>query len=450
VHYPLKGKFFSTMLKLLAKLVVIVLIMLPSVASAQAWLQDRKDSEGPGIRLGDSLIFHPGGGVEGGYDTNALRKSDELLDAGRLRATLYLDLATRSDKRRAEDEGEEVALPKLTFRLSAAGYYDIYFGKEQSIKDLNKDGIGADFRLNLVALPERPFSFLADATYILSNDPSEAGSDALLRHSIRPGIGFRIRPGGGTLSFELGYRFDYGAFADTIMAARNNKMTNNLRFITSWKVFPKTAIMSKVTFSPVLYTGSEQINNDSRPLRATFGLQGLITDRFGLSLFAGYGTSLYKLGDDFDSVIASGELMFFITPFSNIRIGGKRDFVDSYYANFYTNNGGYISYQQMFGGVFLATLKGELYHRAYSSMAGNVMEGWDASTDNRKDLWAESTLMLEFRVTDWLSFHASAEYQGDITDFEFVPNADNALPEATSDAAKFHKFEVLGGVRAHY
>ena len=63
------------MRKLLAYFVLATCVAVPSRGLAQVWLPDRADTEGPGIRMGDSLLLHPGVGLEGGYDTNALRRS---------------------------------------------------------------------------------------------------------------------------------------------------------------------------------------------------------------------------------------------------------------------------------------------------------------------------------------------------------------------------------------
>ena len=90
------------MYKLNLKLALLVLVFLPTVASAQVWLPERASREGPGIKLGDSLLLHPGLGVEGGYDTNALRRNNDEAGSGRLRVTPYLDIATRDDKRRVQ------------------------------------------------------------------------------------------------------------------------------------------------------------------------------------------------------------------------------------------------------------------------------------------------------------------------------------------------------------
>jgi hypothetical protein len=435
---------------------VLFALVLPTTAAAQIWLEDRGESEGPGIKLGDSLVLHLGLAAEGGYDTNALYRDEAVEGAGRIRITPYVDLATRGQRRRVQDEGVvDASPPTVRFRLGVAGFYDHYFSDVSRVERLNDFGI--DTHLNLVLFPEGNFSLLLDAAYLRTLQPYESASDARARQSVTPGLGVRFRPGGGTLSFELGYRLRFMFFEDDALADQNNRHGHDIRFETRWKVFPKTALVSRVRFTPTFYYEEGSYNRDSLPVRSLFGLQGLVSDRFGLKALVGYGASFYQpiegygSGPDFDSVIAQGELMFFITPFSNIRLGGERDFVDSFYANFFVKNGGYLSFQQMIGGIVLITLRGELYHRDYALVGDtySTPSGATPSHTDRKDIWTSVSLLIEWRALDWLSFHASGEYLADITEFGYW-----FTPEGAADpvfvGAQFHKFVFLGGVRAHY
>jgi hypothetical protein len=442
---------------LAAGVVVTLALVLPAAASAQVWLEDREQSEGPGIKLGESLVLHLGLGAEGGYDTNALYRDESVEGAGRIRITPYVDLATRSKRRRVQDEGVvDASPPKIKFRLGVAGFYDHYFSDVESVSRLNDFGV--DTHLNFVLFPEGNFSLLLNATYLRTLQPYESASDARARQSVMPGIGVRIRPGGGTLSFELGYQLRFMYFEDDYLATQNNRHGHDVRFITRWKVFPKTALVSKVRFTPTIYYEDESINENSLPVRSLFGLEGLVSDRFGLKALVGYGASYYARGPQFDSnsgsqftsILAQGELMFFITPFSNLRLGGERDFVDSFYANFFVKNGGYLSFQQMIGGIVLITLRGEVYRRVYAPFAGPTSSGTLPSHTDRKDTWVNTSLLVEWRAMDWLSFFASAEYLADITDFFYWQDTDGDGVEDTQTGAQFHKFVVFGGVRAHY
>jgi hypothetical protein len=435
-----------------AGLVVCVVSLLPVSAAAQLWLQDRASSEGPGFKLGDSMVLHLGLGAEGGYDTNAVYRSDDVVDAGRLRITPYIDLATRGDQRRVKDEGVvDATPPKASFKLGVAGFWDQYFAEEQRVKDVSDFGI--DTHLNFVLFPEGNFSLLLDALYLRTLQPYESASDARARQQVEPSIGVRVRPGGGTLSLELGYRLRFMYFEDDLLGDQNNRHGHEARFETRWKVFPKTALIGRVTFTPTVYYESGSMNENSLPVRSWAGLQGLFTDRFGLMLLGGYGASFYNAGPNFDSFLARGELMFFITPFSQIRLGGQRDFVDSFYANFYVKNGGYLSYQQMIGGVVMLTLKGDVFYRDYARFDGPTFNGATPSHQERNDVWAEGSLLVEWRATDWLSFHASGKYTGDITDFYYqstYQDPSTGTQTTIENDAGFHKFVVLGGVRGHY
>lgn len=438
-----------------AGLIALVLFVACVAADAQMWLEDREDKEGAGIKLSDSLVLHLGLGAEAGYDTNTFYEAGSKDPAVRLRFTPYVDLATRDGKRRVQDDGVlDATPPKIKFRLGVASSYDHHFAlsDDSNVDQVNgKNAFGVSTNLKFELFPEGNFGLILDAAYMRTLTPYETAYDANNRHDIMPGIGFRIRPGGGTLTFETGYRLNFVIWEDPDMGSQNDKHTHDVRFHTSWKVFPKTALVSRFNFTPSVYYGSATINNNSLPIRSLFGIQGLVTDRFGLLLLAGYGASFYSAGPNFDSVLAQAELMFFITPFSNVRLGGQRDFVDSMYANYFVKNGGYLSYEHMFGGVFLATLKGEVFYRDYATNSGPFHPGVMSVSDaERSDVWASAALLLEFRITDWISVHASGSYLADITDFEYtVGDGDTSTPDTTYNAG-FNKFEVFGGVRAHY
>ena len=424
--------------KLAARLVMTILFMLPLCANAQAWLPDRETREGPGIRVGDALIFHPGVVAEGGWDTNPIRESESPEGAGRLRLGAYLDLATRNRERRAEDEEVSLATPpKLSFRFGLAGFYDFFFSKVPAIK--NQRDFGIDTHLNFILFPAGPYSLMLNAAYNRKIEPYESGAEMHARDSLRPGIGVQIRPGGGTLMLSLKYDASVVLFEDPLVAAARDKVTHNAKAEISWKVLPKTAAVSIVRFSPTHYWRNGTYNNDSMPIRALCGLRGLLTNRFGISLFVGYGASFYSQGDDFEGVIADGELIFFVTPTVNVRVGGQRDFVDSFYANYYVKSGGYAKYSHMFARVFQLSFKAEAFYRQYSTFSGAYM-GFNQLDDHRTETWLAMTLSLEYRATDWMSVLGSAVYKGNISDFSY----------STGTSVAFQEFEGLLGLRFHY
>jgi hypothetical protein len=430
------------MLKFIAWPMLVTILSLPGTAFSQVWLPDRQMNEGPGIKLGDKLLLHPGAAVEGGYDTNALRRPDGD-GAGRLRLSAYTDLATRSKVRRTEDEGvQDATPPKLDFRLGLAGFYDFFFSDVPAVDE--QDEFGCDAHLNLVLFPAGNYTLTVGTQFLRVPDEYDSTQKFHARNHIRPNVGLRMHPGGGTLTMLLNGSLDVLIYDEDVVANRNNKATYDLMLETMWQFLPKTALVSRIRFSPINYLSAYHINNNSRPVRASLGIRGLFTPRFGLSLFVGYGASFYQKGEDFDGVIASGELMFFITPLANVRLGAERDFVDSFYANFYVKNGGYLVYEQMFLGRLLVSLKGEIFHRQYSYLAGQYGTT-TPNTAHRKDLWTGATLLMELRALDWLSILTSLVYRGNVSNFSYSTDADD--PSGWVD---YQRVEVMAGVKAHY
>ena len=425
-------------------MLVPILLFIPVAANAQAWLPDRDRREGPGFKIGDSLLLHPGAVVEGGYDTNPLRVDKSSVGAGRLRLSSYVDIATRDDRLRESDETESEPSRKFNLRGGLAGYYDFFFAPE------GVDGAGDqnDFGINLytkfILFPMRPYNLLLNLGYERTMQPYESAEEWHGRHTIAPEIGFTARPNRGTLTFNLTYAANFLVYEESMVGNVNNKVGQDVRFKTFWKMLPKTAIITLARFSPVEYLGKHTGNVASKPVRASVGARGLISQRFGMSLFIGYGASFYERGDDFEGVIASGEVMYYVTPTANVRLGGQRDFVDSFYANFYTKSGGYLKYEQMFLGALLLSAKSDVNHRKYATMSSYPPGAFSAlPQDRRSDVVISASLLGEYRIASWVSVMLSLEYEGNISDFTYnTPNG--------RDPVKYQKFEIMGGCRVHY
>ena len=121
-----------------AAVIASVVLALPSLVEAQAWLDDRARTEGPGFRLGD-LELHPGLGVEVGWDSNLYYSDDDAalppVDTGILRATAHLMVSTRGQQRREEGEaggaeGAAAPQPTIAFRGGLSGSFYYFFADE--------------------------------------------------------------------------------------------------------------------------------------------------------------------------------------------------------------------------------------------------------------------------------------------------------------------------------
>jgi hypothetical protein len=94
--------------------------LLPSKASAQAWVSNPDFSEGIGVRAGN-FEFHPSVGAEFGYDSNLFRSSEEegVVDVLKLRVTPSFTLSSLGKLRRNAPTPPDV--------LVAAGAHASYF-----------------------------------------------------------------------------------------------------------------------------------------------------------------------------------------------------------------------------------------------------------------------------------------------------------------------------------
>jgi len=411
------------------------------------WLENRQYNEGPGIWLSDGWVFHPGLGLEGGYDTNALHRSENVEGAGRIRLTPYIDFATEPPQRRVEDEGVVVAPPKVDFRWGLAAFYDHYFSDDEAVS--NQSDVGVDTTLNLELFPYGTWTLILFDNYMRSKENFETANEAGFNRDSNVGkLAVRYSPGGRALEFQLGYANHLDYYEEDTLSY-GSYMGHEVQFDAKWRFFPKTALVLKTSFMPTFYF--ENRNSDLLPLRLWLGLNGLFTERFGLLILLGYGNGFYYNGPNFNSFIGRLEATYFIGPFSNLRIGVERDFQNSMWANFYDKIGGYVKYTHLLLRSLLLGAKVGVYYRDYSETPASETRDTltlTYSTTDRWDIWLDVGILAEYRVLDWLGFYLTADYMADFTDFEVT----GQFPGGPAETRKmdFQKFLVLGGVRFSY
>ena len=191
------------------------LLLAPKVASAQAWLKDRKIAEGAGIRAGD-LEIHPGIGGEIGYDSNwflRTHKEDPRfvnggpqnppVEGGIIRITPSVTIGTLTGQRL--QEGSTTAPPSaFAFNAGVAATYREFIGK-QELRDQRNISGNAFARVDINQ--NRPIGFGVFATYSRLIQPSVVADPNLSFNRSDVGAGAEIIaiPGGGTLDLRAGY-----------------------------------------------------------------------------------------------------------------------------------------------------------------------------------------------------------------------------------------------------
>jgi hypothetical protein len=351
-----------------------------SAASAQGWLADRRYAEGPGIRTGN-LELHPGIGGEVGYDSNWFLRSHTEgpnivngpptlppRDAAIFRITPSFYVSTLGLQRLA-DGGQTVITPRvISFRggVSATGRF--FIGEEMSRQ--HNVGVASDARLDINS--GRPVGVGIFAAYNRLIQPQVLADPNLSfnRSDLQGGGELIFIPGGGTLDLRGGYQIMAALFEES-QGVPYSSITHEVSVKNRWRFRPRTALFSDTSLRWVNYPYAERATNylnDSTPLRTRFGLTGLVTDRFGMLLAAGYGATFFQnpevpSSQQYDSINAQAEGTFYLGEgagaeepgqstllLSKVSLGFVRDFQMSLLANYYTMNRLYGRLEYWFGG----------------------------------------------------------------------------------------------------
>lgn len=431
------------------------LTALPAAASAQdqPWLQDRRYTEGIGIRTGDFEI-HPGVAIELGYDSNYFRRAgqEDPIGSMRLRVTPSFSFSTLSPQRRGATPGAPP--PDLEFRGGIAATYNEFFpvsggddGQYLMKEQRNVSGL-LDLTLNI--LPGRPWSGSLYGDFGRAITPSNQGitSDSFNRINARAGAEIAWAPGGGLFDWRLGYNFEGVVFESARFTELTN-LENTIQTRGRWRFLPRTALMYDARFGFVTYpSGTEKTS--SHPVRARIGMNGLITSSFGLLALVGWGSSFYSApaeDHNFDSVIGQLEVKWYITPTpssdpaaatmatSAVTLGFLRDFQDSYIGSYFERDRGYVNLSYFFGGRFLLVVDGGIGPVIYPAI--EELDKPNGFTDLRVD----ASIFGEYRFKDRFGLNTTIRYGGNLSDNFIV------VPPEVPDYLNYNQFEIYLGAR---
>ncbi len=443
-------------------------------AHAQGWLADRKYAEGIGVKVGN-FELHPGVGGEAGFDSNYLRRtynagasnSDPAV-AGIFRITPSLYLSTLGPERKQTDQNAEP--PTVNFRAGISATYRAFLG-DKVITDLNGlNGLSADVNGRLDVLPQRPWSFGLEAGYDRTVAPNSAGNPDVNfnRNTLNAGADVTWSPGGGLLSWKLGYRGRF-TFLDASGTNPFNNISNAIITQGSWKFRPKTAVVYDGNFAFNNFTQRAQAFNgllDSTPLRSRLGLSGLISPRFGLLAMVGYGGSFVDTQGNaavqqYDSVIGQLEAKFFLTPnpnveamsdatlsISSLSIGYNRDFATSYLGSYYGSDRGYLKMSYFFAGRALVSLEGGFGAREYPRLFSNTGSGLATISEPFVNGAADATIFAEYRFSNTLGLNTTLRYTEEMrfSNAGVLPAGGTGPGPNTYDMA-YRRFEAYLGFR---
>lgn len=446
--------------------VALALVATPTLAEAQdqPWLNDRRYTEGIGYRVGD-LEIHPGLAGEFGYDSNYLHRASNETPVGslRLRITPSLSLSTLGKERREAISG--ATNPDFEFRTGISATYNEFIPVSAVGADIIRQqrNLGGNLDVALNILPQRPWSgsVAGGVTRMISPSPgglddipgtglSNAGFNRILP---RAGAELAWTPGSGLFDWRLGYQFN-GTFFENSNISRLNNIQNRIETRGRWRFLPRTALMYDGKFDFITYPspdGGNAEKNSAHPVRATIGLNGLVSSSFSVLALVGWGASFYNAPSvaarvqDFNSVIGQLELKWYITPnassdpaavglaLSALTIGFNRDFFDSFIGSYAERDRVYANLSYFFGGRFFFLLEGGVAPTVYPTIQSLTLAPF---TDIRID----ATLFGEYRLQNAFGINTTLRYNQNISSTDI--RTDNG-----PDNLAWSQFEAYLGAR---
>jgi hypothetical protein len=391
--------------KLWAGAIVLATALLfgPSAASAQTLV---KYNEGPGLKLSNSVVLHGGAAVMGSYDTNVFYAHSNPVGSFFLTPLAHVDLATLPPQRlEGQPEGDQM----VDFRLRFAAGYRAYLSDNQNVKE--QSNVDLDGGLNLVINPKgRVKATIADE-YVRTVQPqNQEGPGSYIRDYNVASARLDVAPGGGMLAFALGYSFTMDYWEDNLTSlgagSNPNYYAHSIGLDGKWKFLPKTAVVLNVSQGivsrPDLVIGGVE-HPSSYPLRVEAGLLGQLTYRLSATVKAGYGNSFYQsaLGRpspaSFNNALVTAELRWQIATTGALTLGFSRNFFDSIWSDFYTDNRVRLRYDHMIYSRILLHLDGGYTYRQYTGLDSTI---WGITS--RNDHVLEAHAGVDWRIKEWL------------------------------------------------
>ncbi len=379
----------------------LVLWVVPSSPALAQLASPIRYNEGPGIKLSDSLVFHPGIAVEGRYDSNVQLLSTSspytnIEGAPLMRIVGHVDLATTSPERVVEaSTGDEIPLRKVEFRLKGAAAYREYFHDNPAIR--SRRSVEVDAGLNLKLFPKHVFSVELLDDYVRSY-PTWSGVNAP-RNTNRSGVNLLLAPGGQRLTFQAGYAMNFDIYDDSAYQFAD-KYFHQVNFMAKWKLLPMTAVFLQLDQRFVDYYNNTA-TPESMPMRLYLGFAGLITARFSVVARLGYGNSFHDSGDSFNSVLAHIQAQLHIGPFAKVFAGYQHNFQDSMLTNYYTDEHVYLGYDHLVFNRVLLHFKGDYRYRQYMGDLNGIVATAAMPEDLINHL-VRITVAGDYKIRSWV------------------------------------------------
>lgn len=425
----------------------LVTVVLPSVAGAQGFAEDRAGREGPGFKAG-RLVLHPGLSLEGGYDSNVFLQNEDAEDSFILRLTGYLDVATEPPVRQRQGEMNAPKPQKIQFRGGIGASYYHYF------TDRLAPNVGADAHIDFSYNPSPVFSLQVRDEFRRTVRPFtnpttlEGETTSYGVNSNQASLDLVGRSKSRVLEGRVGYTNNIQLFDSSDFQFGDN-ITHRVPASLSWSFFPASALVFRAEYANQQYDQNRVVTSptllsDNNRVRSSIGYNGALTERFSLSALIGYAAGFYELAGDFDGVIAYVDARWRPRPTIQLLAGYDRDIRPSWIGNFTTMNRLFADATFTLAGAFQLGLRSWVsFDKSGLAVApdGTLV----GNQPFRKDIRFYAAVFGEYRFKSWLSLFGEVGYLADFTDFVYV----GAQPLLTP-AAEYQRFEAWLGVRVFY
>jgi len=422
---------------------------LSTTAGAQVFDPDRAAREGPGVKVG-RLVLHPGVAVGGGYDSNVFLQSAGELSSFILLVQGYLDIATEGTVRQSEGDSNAAEPQKIQFRGGIGVDYLHYF------TDRVGDTVGGDGHINFAYNPSKVFSLVINDVFRRTvrpfSDPNTLQGSTISygRNINTASLNLVGRSKSQVLESTIGYT-NRLEFFDANIYGYGNNISHRVPASFSWLFFPTSALVytveytnqefvnpSEIATSPTLLSKNNRVSN-------LIGYNGAITERFSLTAMLGYAAGFYKVGQNFDDVIARVELRWQARPTIGVSLSYDRDIVPSYIGNFVLLNRLHAKTTFTLIGALQLGLQAwaSIYKTGLALSPDGTLLG---DQPFRKGTRVYAGIFGEYRFTSWLALFADLGYLADFTDYRYV----GLSPTLLDPVANYQRFEAWLGLRVFY
>jgi hypothetical protein len=318
-----------------------------------------------GLKLGDEAILHAGVFADIGYDSNVFYAT-----SGSDKTSPVLHITPRLEITNAEKDG---SIPGGTYYdVTGSVDYRKYLSNSDQVTE--QDAINPSVGGTVDFSSGQALSFgLSEAFSRIQMAPYQAG-DPITRDGNMASATLKFAPGGGRLKVMLRYTNLIDKYEGAYDSGSN--MGNEGVLDIGWRWLPRTSLYAQVAQGVITYFNSGTVDRSSHPLRTLLGIRGLLTEKLGVNIAAGYSNAFYSAGNSptgFGNVGIITELNYTMSLLSRAGIGYHHDFVNSpFIGGYYNMDAIYGSYQQMVASRLVTYLYGRYENRRFGGAGGRT------------------------------------------------------------------------------